>query len=43
MQKHEFAAGFQPADLPILSVAPQAGKFFGLCSADWLNAKRTVA
>ena len=23
MQKHEFAAGFQPADLPILSVAPQ--------------------
>ena len=24
MQKHEFAAGFQLADLPILSVTPQA-------------------
>ena len=24
VQKYEFAAGFQPADLPILSVAPQA-------------------
>ena len=24
MQKHKFAAGFQLADLPILSVTPQA-------------------